>query len=168
MNEFIADDVWQRRMRDEILVPGFYQRVFHGKFHLFDRMMDAQHQGIDTVVERGDELIYIEEKIVRYKGRRYEAFALETKSCTVKGREKDGWMVTGKADILLYCFETFESRLDCWWLDFPALKAWFLPIADRFAFSRTEQINRSEVRVVPIMDVRKAVPWKNFQLCRLP
>ena len=167
MNAFLDDDAYQRHMRDTVLVPAFYELRFYGRFRFFDGDMDHQNRGIDTVVYLDGRPIYIEEKIVRWKGRKYDAFALETESCTVKGHEKPGWMHYGEADRLLYCFAMEAGWLDCWWLDFGALQKWFWPLEDTFPVFQMDTKNRSAGRVVPIMAVRKAVAWKNFQLSRV-
>ena len=42
----------------------------------------------------------------------YDKFCLETLSCSIQGRETDGWMHTGRADGLAYGFEQqFAERI---------------------------------------------------------
>lgn len=163
MNDFHDDDKWQRDQRDRILAPGFYGRyAVSGRYVVLDkgRMANILQQrfAVDTIVQgRDGAAICIEEKIVRWKGYRYECFALETKSCTVPGHESPGWMFYGEADYLLYCFQQENDDLDCWLIDFPQLYDWFWPRESTFPIFRNEKKNRTLGRVVPIEDVRRAV-----------
>jgi len=168
MREFLSADDRQRELRDAILVPHFYERLFAGKYRFLDNH-PLQFKGVDTAVVHRGCLLCIEEKIVNWpalKGKPHTAFTLETWSCTVEGREKTGWMEYSIADFLLYCFavpET-ETALDCYLIDFPALKAWFWPRVEMFNVTRSTQINRTECRVVDITDVLAAVPTRHHQL----
>lgn len=168
MNVFWRDDMWQRTIRDRLLAPGFYgsyaldgRYVFIDKGKLATRMQ--REFAVDTIVQgKNGTAVCIEEKIVRWPKCRdepYSAFTLETRSCTVVGREKDGWMKYGQADYLLYCFANkLENALHCYLIDFPALKEWFWPIHEQWPATVTEQINRTECRVVPIAEVESNVP----------
>jgi hypothetical protein len=167
MNKFVSDDMWQRGMRDRILAPGFYESyAVAGRYVFIDKgklASQLQRQyAVDTILQgRNGAAVCVEEKIVRwpkYRTEPYSAFALETRSCTVPGREKDGWMKYGEADYLLYCFANkSETALDCYLIDFPALKEWFWPRHESWPATVTEQINRSECRKVPIRDVEANV-----------
>src|SRR5215471_19111726 len=106
MNDFNSDNQWQLEQRDSILKPLFYDWHFHDRYKFCDDMRDYQERGIDTIITSGiGKTIHVEEKIVR---KQHTAFALETKSCTVEGHEKSGWMFYSEADRLLYCFKTNE------------------------------------------------------------
>ncbi len=171
MYEFNRDDDWQRSIRDEILVPQFYQKqAVNGRYVLIDKGgLAARLQkelGVDTIFQGATgEMVAIEEKIVRWPGYPYTAFCLETHSCTVPGRESTGWMVHGSADCLLYCFVTAEQGLDCHLIDFPMLKAWFWPIHEQFdIFGPLRSLNRTMGRKVPIVDVHANVPTWRFPL----
>ncbi|MBF0182232.1 MAG: hypothetical protein HQM03_19625 [Magnetococcales bacterium] len=171
MSDFFADDDWQKRIRDEILVPQFYQRyALDGRYVLLDRGGLAtrlqKEMGVDTVFQvAGGEMISVEEKIVRWPGYAYSAFCLETDSCTVPGRESPGWMHYSAADFLLYCFVTVDHGLDCHLIDLPKLKAWFWPLAGQFdAFGPLSTLNRTMGRKVPIVDVHVNVPTWMFSL----
>lgn len=168
MNDFERDNRWQREVRDQVLVPGFYGRyATEGRYVLIDKGRLAtilqKRFAVDTIMQgREGSALCIEEKIVRWPGYRYASFCLETKSCTVPGFESDGWMVYGQADYLLYCFQTEDGDLDCWLIDFPKLKTWFWPREHTFpAFQLEHTHNRSAGRKVPIMDVHRSVPaWR--------
>lgn len=169
MNEFERDNAWQKRMRDAILAPQFYgQYSLDGRYVFIDKGSLAtilqKRYAVDTIVQgRNGSAICVEEKIVRWKGYRLEAFYLETKSCTVEGHESSGWMFYGQANYLLYCFQTeTEHALDCWLVDFPKLQAWFWPREDSFPFHINRYtLNKSAGRKVPIADVHRGVPaWR--------
>jgi hypothetical protein len=127
-NSFFRDDAWQRQVRDAILVPHFYGSArFNGRYMLMDKGRCAsviqRRLSVDTIVQsKTGSAVCIEEKIVRWPGYRYDSLCLETDSCTKRGLESEGWMRYGAADYLLYCFAQKNGDLDCWLIDFPALK----------------------------------------------
>ena len=167
MNDFVRDNAWQRQVRDAVLAPGFYgQYAVEGRYVFIDkgRLASAlQREAVDTILQGKDgQAICVEEKIVRWPGYKYAAFCLETKSCTVPGRESPGWMFYGQADYLLYCFQLEDGGLDCWLIDFPKLQEWFWPRESTFpSFQMERTINRSAGRKVPTADVHRSVPaWR--------
>lgn len=176
MNEFDRDNAWQREARDRVLAPGFYGHyAVEGRYVFIDKGRLAtklQKQfAVDTIVQRKNgEAICIEEKIVRWpkKDRPHTAFALETQSCTVPGRESAGWMTYAEADYLLYCFEQKNGDLDCCLIDFPKLQEWFSKHDQEFPpFRMEDTLNKTAGRVVPIEAVRVNVPmWR--RLIRTP
>lgn len=173
MNDFHRDNAWQRSVRDAVLAPGFYGHyAMQGRYVTVDKGRLAaalQRRAVDTIVQgRDGAAICIEEKIVRWPGRLYTAACLETKSCTVPGHESVGWMMYGEADFLLYCFQLEHGDLDCWLIDFPRLQEWFWPLEATFPkFQKTDTINRSAGRVVPLAAIQEAVPfWRRH--CALP
>lgn len=165
MNDFIEDDVWQRRQRDNLLIPGFYRQYYGDEFRLADNDKELQSRGIDTIIEKIGKTV--DEKIVRWPGFKYHAFALETRSCTVPGHEKSGWMLYGEADWLLYCFQQQDESLDCYLIDFPMLQKWFWPLESTFPPFQMKTKNCSAGRVVNIDLVVSAVPTKRFQIEKL-
>jgi hypothetical protein len=175
MNVFQHDDSWQKSMRDRILAPEFYGNyALDGRYVFIDKGALASRLqrefAVDTIVQgpRDGSAVCIEEKIVRWPKRQdypYSSFALETRSNTNPGREKDGWMVYGQADFLLYCFANkVENALNAYLIDFPKLKAWFWPRIELWPTTVTEQINHTECRVVPISDVKYDVPCRQYML----
>jgi hypothetical protein len=171
------DDIWQRQMRDRILAPGFYGKYSaDGRYVFIDKGRLAFHfqreLAVDTIVQRKDGgIVCIEEKIVRWpkRGHPYDAFTLETKSCTSPGREKTGWMMYGEADYLFYCFSNAtEDELDCHLIEFPRLQKWFWDNIEAANWPRTvtEQINRTECCVVPIAEVAANVKTRQYKITR--
>jgi hypothetical protein len=151
---FDRDDAWQRAMRDRFL-PRFY--LTQGNDFVF-QPHTADWNGphpVDTLWLRRGQWLRVEEKIVRFLPDRghYEAYALETHSCTVPGRERWGWMKTSTADLLAYAFDTGKDLLRLHLIPLAALKAWFWPRVERFPVSISPQINRTHCRIVPIVDV---------------
>ena len=168
MNEFERDDEFQRVVRDHLLKP-FYARHSHeGRFVFADKgqlsTILQRELSVDTVMQvPGNKLVGVEEKIVRWKGRVYSAYTLETISCTIPGRERKGWMYTARCDVLMYCFGQEDESLLIHAIAFPPLQRWFFE-NDRYlqyAATRTDQINQTECRVVPIADV-----WGGLRGCR--
>lgn len=164
MNDFERDNEWQRQIRDTVLAPGFYGGyAMDGRYVFIDRGRLAtllqKRFAVDTIVQgRDGAAVCIEEKIVRWPGRVYDAFALETDSCTKPGYESPGWMRYGQADYLLYAFDT-PTGLNVHLIDFPKLQEWFWPIFESFpTFKMEKTLNQSAGRVVPITRVRDNVP----------
>ena len=176
MSDFDRDNAWQRRMRNEILAPSFYGRYScEGRYVFIDKGRLAtllqKRYAVDTIAQgKAGTAVCIEEKIVRWpekRGRPYDAFTLETRSCTVPGHEADGWMVYGMADYLLYCFaDRAESALRCYLIKFAPLQKWFWGRYFKYSTTITEQINHTECRVVPIADVEAAVPCWHYLASR--
>jgi len=166
MNEFKNDDDWQKEFRDRVLKPFYYEHSFESRFVFADKGKLADHlqreMAVDTVLQKPtNALVSIEEKIVRWKGIIYKAFTLETMSCTVPGREKQGWMYTAQCDYLFYCFvQEGEKSCIAYLIPFAKLREWFFD-HDRylnFPKTTTEQINQTECRVTDIDLVIKAIP----------
>ena len=163
---FTSDNDWQRRMRDTILKPYYYEVRLAGQYEFIEHGDPRSVGGVDTIV-RGKT---IDEKIVRWprapdgtpRRDAYDAFALETMSCTTDGREWPGWMQTNKVDFLFYCFaDAAQKRLDCYLINFPALQKWFYEQDhEQWPLWHSEQVNGTECRIVPINQVTAAVPYK--------
>lgn len=167
-----ADDTWQREQRDRILVPGFYDDKWPRAYLLLDSRSSPfaatiQRHGVDTLVTAKGRVCTIEEKIVRWKGRPYESLCLETKSCTIPGREAPGWMVYGAAEWFLYCMmqEDGASLLCHLVEDFQKLKVWFWPKEKEFPIARGD--NGAVNRLVPAELISKKVGLRKF-LVRAP
>lgn len=165
MSEFQKDDSWQRGIRDRLLKPFYHAHSFENRYVFADKgkLADVlqREMAVDTVLQAKQNALYsIEEKIVRWPGRYYTAFALETWSCTVPGRERQGWMYTAQCDYLFYCFvQEDEKSCISYLIPFGKLKDWFFE-NDRylqFATTITEQINKTQCRVVPIEIVTNAI-----------
>lgn len=173
MNDFHRDDQWQREVRDRLLAPWYGHYSRDGRYVFIDKGKLAtilqKRYAVDTIIQaRTGSAICIEEKIVRWpedRNRPYEAFALETKSCTTEGREAPGWMVYGEADYLLYCFaqNAEATSIIAYLIEFPALKAWFWPRENFYSqFGPLKTINRTVGRVVPIGDVVAEVRSRRY------
>lgn len=169
MNDFERDDNWQREQRDNILVPGFYEKyATDGRYVLIDKGRFAtilqKRMSVDTIVQSKDgRAVAIEEKIVRWPGYQYQNFCLETDSCTKPGHESQGWMHYGEADYLLYCFQQTDGSLFCHLMDFQLLKEWFWPRAETFpTFGPLNTLNATTGRKVPVLEARAATKAPPF------
>jgi hypothetical protein len=172
MSAFTRDDSWQKRIREKVLKPFYKRYSFENRFVFTDKgsladILQKQY-AVDTIAQKQDnEIVAIEEKIVRWKGRAYTAFTLETWSCTTAGRERKGWMYTAKCDVLLYCFTQEDESVIAYSIPFPKLQEWFFDNNrfEKYVTTKTAQINQTECRVVPIDDVMKGVAGtKKFAL----
>lgn len=180
-NDFHADDEWQRKVRDEHL-GGFYRQIASHVMYLdvHDEQGDdscvmamQKELGVDTLAVIDGKILGIEEKIVRWPedSEPHTAYALETDSCTLPGRHKDGWMCYSAADTLLYAFEQEDGTLLADLIPMQPLRYWFWETVTRPMFEKTKQRyrlydypmhqmatgNRTEVRIIPIEDVWEAV-----------
>lgn len=173
LSTFAEDDEWQRHMRDTVLKPGLYDRLWPGR-HVFldgagDGCIELQRLGVDTVIAGSRGAVLVEEKIVRWRGEPMDAMCLETSSCSVEGHEHAGWIVTSIADWLLYCFANEKGGLDCYRVPMRHLRHWFTPRAAQFkVFGPLETLNRSIGRIVPIAEILKACPTTTRHACPPP
>jgi len=153
MSRFQFDNAEQKRVRDLVLGPGFYGlHSREGRYVYVDkgRLATALQKrfAVDTIVQgRHGAAACIEEKIVRGE---YPALTLETMSCTVPGRESDGWMRYGQADYLLWAMCRDDGNIMVHLFDFPKLQAAFWPAENEFPTTKTKQHNATLCRKVPI------------------
>jgi hypothetical protein len=167
MSQFTFDNAWQQGIRDAILKPFYKIRAFEGRFIFADKGKLAdilqKEMEVDTILQRKEnEIQAIEEKIVRWPGYRYESYTLEIMSCTVPGRERQGWMHYSKCDTLLYCFVQENGSIIAHALPFTDLQKWFFENKDKYKSTFTKQINRTECKLVPIADV-----FENVERCKI-
>lgn len=166
MNNFTTDDNWQREVRNNILAP-YYKSVSHeSRFVFLDKgkLADKLQRefAIDTIIQGKNNAVFgIEEKIVRWPGYTYSAYTLEIMSCSVPGRERKGWMYTATCDFLFYCFVQADGKsIVAHMIPFQKLQKWFFE-NERYQAYRsnfTDQINKTETKIVPIKDVWQAIP----------
>jgi hypothetical protein len=168
MNNFFIDDEWQKKQRDEILAPNFYQKyTFDGRYVFIDKGRLAtilqKRYAVDTVVQgKFGTAACIQEKIVRWPGYSYKCFSLETDSCTIPDFESEGWMHYCRADYLFYCFAQENGDLLCFLIDFYGLKQWFWPRVEQFKTFMMNAKNRTAGRLVPITDLRENVSTRVY------
>lgn len=174
-NDFNAAIAFTRDMRDTFLIHLYNKYSYDGRYVFIDKSACSsilqKELAVDTIVQSAKDKaksVCIEEKIEQWPGWKRKNFALETRSCTVVGREKLGWMHYAKADYLLYAF-AFEgnSGLEVYLIDFPKLREWFWNLPERYPpHIMKETINHTEFEKVPIDDVRKAVPTTHYIITR--
>lgn len=166
VKEYTRDDDFQKGIRNKILEPYYEKISYKSRFVFVDKGKLAERlqreMAIDTIIQlKNYGILGIEEKIVRWPGYPYTNYTLETWSCTVPGREKKGWMYYATCDYLFYCFvQEGNNSLYLHPLPFPKLKTWFFANNrfENFKSSITEQLNKTEARIVPISDVWNAIP----------
>lgn len=167
-NPFAQDNDWQLNIRDRILYPFYKGKAHDGRFVFADKGsladMLQREMAVDTIMQTGGNAITtIEEKIVRWPGYEYKNYTLEIMSCTVPGREKLGWMHYAKCDILLYCFMQADGSAVAHAIPFRKLWTWFFgnDLYLKYKSTTTEQINKTECKIVPIKHV-----WDNVPGCK--
>lgn len=155
MNSFHDDNNWQRGKRDAYL-KGWYGKYSHdGRFIFLDKGRFAElvqkQLAADTIAQSVDgSVVSIEEKIVRWKGRKYKSICVETESCTVPGHESPGWGRYGNFDYLFYCMEMENGNLDARMIRGPELLTWFWPRENEFPKHTMDSQNKSRTRLVPV------------------
>lgn len=160
MSRFHIDNAAQRKVRDLVLGPGLYGSfALEGRYVYIDKGRLAgtlqKRYAVDTILQReGGQATCVEEKIVRGE---YAAVTLETTSCTVPGRESDGWMKYGQADWLVYAMCCKNLTVACHIIDFQALRECFWPAVDEFEETISKQLNRTACRKVPVAWIRERV-----------
>jgi hypothetical protein len=158
VSRFHFDNDAQRKVRDLVLGPGLYGSfAVDGRYVYIDKGRLAgtlqKRYAVDTILQRADgRATCIEEKIVRGE---YTAVTLETMSCTVPGKESDGWMKYGQADWLVYAMCCENLTLLCHIIDFAALQGCFWPAAKTFQETISKQQNRTACRKVPLDWIRE-------------
>lgn len=166
MNQFDKDLNFAEKNRNRL--KDFYStKAFEGRYVFINKNnklgSELQSKAIDTIFQVTDNKeVYIEEKIVRWKGNKLTAFALETESCTTLGREKDGWMKYGEFDYLVYGFIQANNDIELYIIPFKKLKTWFWQNYINFPITISKQINKTRCRIVKIQDVEKYVGFKTF------
>ena len=140
-NKFYAGLAYEQE-QDKHLINLYNKLCGKGSWHKVGK--ELQDKGIDIEDKATGETY--ENKVVRGK---YTAMTLETESCSVAGHEKDGWMKYSEADWLMYGFGE-KNIITLHQLDLQELKVWFWKNYTNFAITKTEQINESICRVVPM------------------
>lgn len=168
MNDFERDMVFSKEYHP--LLAHFYERLFHeGRYVFIDKsrfsLLVQTQLKADVIGQTRSGSVGIEEKFTRWpvSGRPFVNFFLETESCTVPGRESQGWMQNGEADYLLYVFETQEKGLDIYLIPFQELKTWFWKAVERHPdkyheYTMPDTTNHTRGRLVPIIDILRYVP----------
>ena len=166
LSEFFRDLRFTGVMRTRWLEPYLYGRYSHeGRYVIVDKShcstLLQKQLAVDTIIQTKEGAsLCIEEKIERWpdNDRPRVNFFLETDSCTVPGREKQGWMHYAQADYLLYAFELrTHDGLDVYFLPFQPLKLWFWQHYEAYETRTINQWNRTRGRIVPICDVVEAM-----------
>lgn len=160
--DFQRDDKWQRGVRDLVLRPLYYDVHWNGHIPIDSGRLASYLQkkfSVDSLIEGfSGRTYFVEEKIVRPpREGEYTAYALETDSCTVPGKEAEGWMRYGRADLLLYAFVRQDRSVDVHMIDFPRLQDWFVANEGRLdEFGPLKTGNASAGRKAPCDEVKAA------------
>jgi hypothetical protein len=169
MNDFRRDNSGQRRVRDAVLVPFLYKNIsMDGRFVLCDKGRFAdilqRRMDVDTIVERENGLVAIEEKIVRWGGRKYTAVTLETDSCTIPGYETDGWMHYCEADKLLWVMCQGDGTVVYHVFGFPELqKVFWEAMEENDSWIKSKDVPYAEGVIDPGEEGRQIVREYNLQ-----
>ncbi len=162
---FQNDLLFAERQR-QYLKPYYKKISYEGRYIFINKASgilsnELQNKAVDSIIQVNDKReIYIEEKIVRWKGYKYNDFVLETESCSVDGRYKDGWMKYGQFDILLYGFTLENDNIEIYIIPFKKLKKWFWENYLKYKETTSKQINQTKCRRVPIKDIELNIGFK--------
>lgn len=158
-SRFDIDNEGQKRVRDLVLGPGLYAP--RGPYIYLDSGRLApilQKQfAVDTLLQTGDGVLCIEEKIVRWTGSAYSSITLETVSNSTPGDEKPGWMKYGQADRLIWVMCQEDGTVLWYSMDFAKLQAAFWPVHEAFPQTATTLANGSVCSVVSLDWVKKVL-----------
>lgn len=171
--EFFRDNDWQTRIATRFLDPLYVRRGWRVLRYVGD--CEQQRRHVDVRLIRPGAEHRIDEKIIR--GRRdglpAEKISFETQSCSVPGFEKPGWGALEEPNDstdLLVCFADLPdldaeswrrvSTLDCLWVPFQPLRAWFWRTDGERRFERQHngQGNGSISHKVPIAEILAEFP----------
>ncbi len=165
MSDFRTDLAFADKVRLQ-LEANFYPRFCRERRFVALERSDGslyiqKHCHVDCVVaNKSGGSATVEEKIVRWKGRVYDAVVIETHS-NLEGSGVqaigDGWIATSVADFLLYAFQQEDGSLLVWVFDLPNLRKWFVPLCDQFPVTDTSNgPYHTRCRVVPLSRIPEA------------
>jgi hypothetical protein len=170
--EFIRDDDWQHHLAVAVLDPFYRSRGWQVERYPGDHPMQRLH--VDVTLGKADKRHRIDEKIIRGRrdGRPATKISLETRSCSVPGRERPGWIAReepSEATVLLVCNSDVAdlgpaawravTELDCVWIPFNPLREWFWQQGEEHWEAQDNgQANHSLSRKVPISEILRAIP----------
>lgn len=115
--------------------------------------IQLQKMGIDTIAEVQGKLITIDEKVRREK---WNDILVETMSCTIKGREKKGWLYHDTT------FINYIMQNDCYIINLKKLRDWFEQYKHIFEKKSTNQINKTEFYIVPLDILKQQVGYAKY------
>ena len=132
-----------------------------------DGTRSLQQHGIDALVQKDGNWAWYENKIVHFPeqlSEPFHAFCFETLSCSISGRETNGWMHTCRADALTYAYEQKWEDLPVFYdvyviQDMQKLKKWFWQLdLTRYRIHTEAEQNRGRSVLIPIVEVLDAFP----------
>lgn len=121
---------------------------------------------IDAIADNGEKSVGIEIKTVNSTEKYYTRLFAETRSCTLPGRESNGWMHINtkgesggsEADLLAYVFLRRNRSLEMYVYDLPQFKQWFwqcVPTCKWQLWTMPDQ-NMTEGYLVPLLEIQNA------------
>lgn len=172
MKEFLRDDAWQLPLAIKFLTPCYQRRGWEVLRYPGNHPMQRCH--VDVQLSKNERIMQIDEKIIRGRRDGYPAtkVSLETWSCSVRGKERPGWLHPdehNEATHLLICNSDISdlkpdswkkvTSLDCRWMPLAPLRSWFWGIGEqRWEVQDNQQQNHSLSRKVPIREILSALP----------
>lgn len=168
-NNFNLDQMFSHH-KDKMLKPYWGEESYEGRYILTGSQLLQKINGIDVILQDKKDITEIKVDTKHVRGN-YDKFYLEEMSCTVKDREKLGWILKedGWPDWVLYCFwphcqkcqewgrncEICDGLLYCisYWIRFIPLREWFLLYRENYRLHINRTINKTSGRLVPIIDL---------------
>ena len=163
------NDLDYSQEQQEKLKELYRNEAFEGRFTFVEKGDGYKSQGslniqtefgIDTIFQTSDkESVLVEEK---FRKQLRDDIVVETLSCSVEGREKDGWIHTSKADFLNYVMDDGDGTLHCYIMSMKELREFFFKNENRYPKRNTTQINRTVFCPIPIKDLEQNIQIKHF------
>ena len=181
---FASDNYWSKKM-DVVLSDYWKHLAFEGRYIFTNSKMLQQTLGIDVIIQLGsnDKEITIDTKHSRGS---FDAVLLEAMSCTVKGKEKEGWGIKeeGRPDYIMHVMHDLckGCNLNCSTCEYTAshitkafitsaegILQWYRPLffskqLSSFKSFTTEQLNRTHGHIIPL---RVAMKELGTTVCNL-
>lgn len=168
-NNFHKDMERQLIARDKFITPLYYEMYGKDRVVLLDDTEDKtehrflQKAGVDTLIQKSNkkwDIIGVDEKLDfhPFKKKR-ENFFLEFMSCSLPGKETQGWMTKDTVcDVLLYCFiDQGLSGCQAYFFDFHDLKRWYEGNADKYKVATGNNVTYPMGSLIPIEVLTKEV-----------
>ena len=186
---FSSDNYFSKH-KDIMLKPYFSRLAFEGRFILTNSEMLQKRLGIDAIIQIGNDFNEISIDTKHIAGD-YNRLFIEEMSCSVEGREKEGWGIrkkglpdyimhvlhpacngcTHRGETCMMCNYSFEKHTAprAYITSTSKLQQWYLPKMqngeiERYKLYTSTQINKTTGRNIPIETMLREMGTKKCNL----